>query len=353
MFKKYRIIRHIIFWIISLAFKILVWGGFAGNYVLYIKKATIDLPIIASATYFTLYFLLPRYLLTKRYKRFWLIFSISAILFTTAQMLIMYFFKYPIVLGINICWGAFEWIKYSIGTLADIYSIVAVATCIKLVIHWYTLEQAKDELQREKLHAELNLLKGQLHPHFLFNTLNNLYALALKQSDKVPEIIIKLSELLDFMLYECNEPTIPLSREIKLIENYSDLERLRYGNKLNVEMDLPESTTGVQIAPLMFMPLVENSFKHGVSTVRNNPYIRLKLHISGNKLHFRIENSWEANGSRDDQGYREGIGLKNLQRRLDLLYGSHYSLSINRENERFTVHLILHLEYGKELIHEH
>ncbi len=139
---------------------------------------------------------------------------------------------------------------------------------------------------------------------------------------------------------------------MKLVCNYIELERLRYGDKLNIEMNLSESTAGVRIAPLIIMPLVENSFKHGVSTVRENPYIRLKMDIVENRLHFHIENSWEPEISNDHQGYREGIGLKNLYRRLDLLYGNHYQLDIQQDNGQFAVELVLHLDYGEELIHE-
>ncbi|HYQ57407.1 MAG TPA: histidine kinase, partial [Draconibacterium sp.] len=205
------------------------------------------------------------------------------------------------------------------------------------------------ELERNKLNtelklkeAELKLLKAQIHPHFLFNTLNNLYGLTLEKSDDAPDLVLRLSDILDYILYRCNEKRVLLSDELTNLQNYIAIEKLRYSKKLNLETDLPNETDNLQIAPLLLLPFVENTFKHGVS---NNPvaaFIRIKLSTRHTAIEFIIENSKNPT-QRQAPNYSKGIGLKNVQKRLELLYPQKYKLKIDDKEETFSVTLSLEL----------
>lgn len=199
-------------------------------------------------------------------------------------------------------------------------------------------EKRNTELERDKNLAELNALKSQLHPHFLFNTLNNLYALTLQKSDKAPETVATLSQMLDYILYQCTDRVMPLVDEIKLIENYITLERLRYGDEIKIETHLKVVNITTKIAPLLLLSIVENAFKHGASTNLEKPEVYISLNEKGQDIFFMVRNTKSPQKSTDKTGYSKGIGMKNLQMQLDLLYPD-YSYEVTEENNWFSVNL--------------
>ncbi len=201
-------------------------------------------------------------------------------------------------------------------------------------------------LEKEKLEAELNFLKSQIHPHFLFNTLNNLYALTLKKSDKAPDMVIQLSHLLEYTLYSGKETEVELAEEIKQLEGYIDLEKLRFGKRLNISSDIPEDTGGLMIAPLILLPFVENSFKHGASNDLESPFISLKIKTDNQELDFAVTNSYRSESGKFEP-YGERIGLNNVRRRLELLYPKRHVLQINQKEDIFEVNLKMVLNYAK------
>jgi LytS/YehU family sensor histidine kinase len=206
----------------------------------------------------------------------------------------------------------------------------------------YLMQQYSLNLEKEKLESELKFLKSQIHPHFLFNTLNNLYALTLKKSDKAPEMVIQLSNLLEYSLYSGKETEVELNGELKQLLGYIDLEKIRFGNRLIVNTEITGNTDGLMIAPLLLLPFVENSFKHGASNDLKSPFIDLKIKLDGNHLLFSISNSCNgASGKFED--YKEGIGLKNVKRRLELLYPNKHSLEIIQKQDSFDVNLTMEL----------
>jgi LytS/YehU family sensor histidine kinase len=210
---------------------------------------------------------------------------------------------------------------------------------------WYLIQQYTLNLQNEKLESELKLLKSQIHPHFLFNTLNNLYALTLKKSDKAPDMVIQLSNLLEYSLYSGKEAEVELNEELKQLNGYIDLEKLRYGKRLNIKANIPSQHDGLMIAPLLLLPFVENSFKHGASNDIVSPFIEISANMTDGLLYFTIRNSYQPVSGKQDN-YKEGIGLSNVKRRLELLYAGKHELIINQQDNVFEVNLILELNHA-------
>src|SRR5918993_4990359 len=212
-----------------------------------------------------------------------------------------------------------------------------------IVRHWYyyrQLKMAAQQLRLEKQAAELNYLKAQTNPHFLFNTLNNIYALARDKSDLAPESILRLSKILRYMLYEAGGPYIAIEQELKIISDYIALEQLRYDESLHVNFNYDVKDINQSLPPLLLIPLVENAFKHGVSETRQQPFVDIHLTVRNRLLSFVVKNSTEQ--SLEDSGLKESIGLSNLRRQLELLY-SDFSLTVKPERSKFTATLKINL----------
>jgi len=193
----------------------------------------------------------------------------------------------------------------------------------------------------------LQLLKAQVHPHFLFNTLNNIYYFTLSGSPKAPEIIDKLSGLLHYILNECNQPLIPLQKEINMVRDYMALEKIRYG-EMNMTIGIQEEGSEKLIAPLLLIPFVENSFKHGTSKMLAHPWVKLQMTIENNMLHFSVTNSRPPEA--ETQLKKGNIGLKNVKKRLELLYPGTHELNIVSKPESFFVYLEVQLQDTKDYV---
>ena len=199
-------------------------------------------------------------------------------------------------------------------------------------------EKIKGNLENEKLVSELAFLKSQINPHFLFNSLNNIYSLAYQKSEKTPEAILKLSEIMRYMLYESNENKVPLLEEIRYLKNYIELQKLRFKDKAYINFEVDEDIQDQKITPLILISFVENAFKHGVATDKENP-ITIVLNVSTNKLFFQVLNRKNTQ-NKDETG---GIGLQNVKRRLDLLYKGQYRLHIQDDKDIYSCELYLNL----------
>lgn len=189
----------------------------------------------------------------------------------------------------------------------------------------------------EKVASELKTLKAQLNPHFLFNTLNNIYVLSLENSPQTPKSIEKLSSILDHVLYRCNSKFVSLESEINLLENYIDLEKLRYDERLQITFNTSIEKKG-EIAPLILLSLVENAFKHGAGEDSGSPKIDISIYNSTNEFKFVISNTVAV---QQDISNREAIGLKNIKKQLELIYANQFSLEVDTSNSIFTVTLII------------
>lgn len=340
--KDSRIIQHILFWTGYLVVWFIPYCSLEGDCATMLLDILILLPVKIAATYFTLYLLIPRYLAKKKYIAFFSLFFLSAVPFGLIHRALQFYIVGPLYYPETYMGLKFWDLSHLLFGVLNIYTIVAVAAAIKFLKQSYEAQGKAQELAREKIEAELKLLKAQIHPHFLFNTLNNLYALALEKSSQTAEGILKLSNLLDYMLYECNVPFISLDKEIQLIKNYIELEKLRYGDRLQVSFAVSGNTADKIIAPMLILPFVENSFKHGSSSKLFGTSIKIDLKVGLNALDLEVENAMPENRKDDDTGYTDGIGLSNVKRRLDLIYPGRHKLELEASNNIFSIHL--HLE---------
>ena len=340
-------LRHLLFWIFVLNYYALGIGMTLTPFTLdNIKVSYITqlkyLPAFFLVVYPILYFLIPRYLEKRKF-----------FLFTIGFLLLIFLVggTYTNLLMLNISsmnpkgdYSGFDLTKGGKNMLPFIH-VSGIAMAIKFIKKAYMQESKALQASNQKALAELELLKAQIHPHFLFNTLNNLFAHTLRNSDDAPQIVVKLSELLRFMIYESREEFIPLSDEIQLLKNYIDLEKLRYGKELDFSLTISGDHREKWIRPLLLIPLLENSFKHGMSQQLNEKWITLDIQIDEDRMLFNLANSKSpGSGIPKLNGKEGGIGLENVRRRMELLYPGKYSLNISNEENQFRVILNLPLK---------
>jgi len=341
--RVHRMLWHILFWIIYVFFYAFtpIALGEEDSLIKDLQFVLIQLPLKLLATYTLLYFFIPKFILKKKHTIFFVFIIPLAFIIGLGQRALMGYYLYPIYYPEHLAeYGLIYWPKVFYASV-ETYSVAAAAATIKLLKQWFNTQQLTNSLKQEKLAAELKFLKAQIHPHFLFNTLNNLYALTLKKSSKAPEVVLKLSELLDYMLYECNESKVALDKEINMLENYIALEKIRYGEELSVKFHVDKEVRNFDISPMLLLPLVENSFKHGVSGEIHEKWIEIKLSASNDTLNFTIENSRDSSIRGKKESYTEGIGLKNVIRRLELVYKNKHQIKIDDKGESFKVSLTI------------
>ena len=337
-----RLLLHLLFWAGVSAFLIFFFGHFSGDYQFTYLFVCLLLPIAVGTTYFILYGLIPRYLLRKRYARFATYFIFSMIISVWLEMLVM-------------IWAFANLADYRYGNMnpltgdifflaVGLYFVVFLSTSIKLLKHWYSSEKDVAELRSRQLEAELKLkevelklLKGQIQPHFLFNTLNNLYGLALEQSSQMPDAILRLSSLLDALLYRSQAPLIKLATEFKLIEDYIALEKLRLEGSFEFSWKVALAVEECLVPPFLLFPFIENAFKHGLSSNPDKLFLEVKGSINGQELILSVSNSVGAESGTEE--FSGGIGLQNLRRRLELLYPNRHHLQIEQKQDVFFVQL--------------
>lgn len=338
-----RIALHVLFWIAYLLISVITVKRFYEDESLWelIFRYSVTLPVDIGATYFTVYWLFPKFLYYKKYLTFSILLLLSAVGFILLQRVLLWYVTYPLIL--NRAPASPFFLMNWFYSFTNIYWIVVTVAGIKLLQRNFEEEKHTQELNEKRIEAELKFLKAQVHPHFLFNTLNNLYALTLEQSPKAPEVVLKLSELLNYMLYECNEPTILISKEIKLIQNYLSLEQIRYENHLNIDFSVEGEIAGKKIAPMLLLPFVENAFKHGVSKLNRKARVKIDLLLENDSLIFSVTNSKPSDKQKDPGGYSEGIGLNNVKRRLDLMYPGNHRLDYHSDDSTFVIKLELKL----------
>jgi hypothetical protein len=218
----------------------------------------------------------------------------------------------------------------------------AIMGSVKFLKFWYVKQQENVVLRRENAIAELQLLKAQVHPHFLFNTLNNIYSFSLTKPPLAGDLIEKLSDILRYMILEGQRPFVPLTKELQLIQDYISLEKVRYGDRLDIAVNISGTCDGKFIAPLLMIPFVENSFKHGSSKMLKDPKVKLSITIERDQLTFDLCNNKPTN--QDQQNGKGGIGLKNTEKRLQLLYPNKHLLKIDARDDTFSVKINITLE---------
>lgn len=229
-------------------------------------------------------------------------------------------------------------------SLMEIGFVTGMAVALKFVRVQLTGKEREKNLLKEKLETELKFLRNQTNPHFLMNTLNNIYALARKKSEDTAEIVMKLSELLRFILYESGQDRIALTDEIKVLEDYLELEKMRYNDRLAVSFTKNLDSNAYQITPLLLLPFVENAFKHGISETRFQSFVHIDMQVEKSYLNFIVENSKDANPRHSGTN----IGLNNVRRQLELMY-KEFRLDVQNGGSTFKVHLTVNLNNHVEI----
>ena len=345
-----RVLLHVAFWLVYMAEDvtlIYLWdkdrlARFSTGHqlVLHVCNSLTSLIPKLLFIYYVLYYNLPGLLNKKAERKKYIALLLLALVATTfLYRAIGVYFQGPVIYS-----GLIEFTPYFSGRwffqfLMDIGCASGAAIMIKQIRLQLASKEKEANLIRDKLETELKFLRNQTNPHFLFNTLNNIYALARKKSDETADVVMKLSKILRFMLYETKHEQIRISDEIKILDDYIELEKLRYNNRLTLSFIREIDNENEPIAPLLLLPFVENAFKHGASESRFESFINLEMTLQGGILEFNIENTKEHNGKKIND---ENIGLTNVRRQLELLYKEH-QVSIICEDAVFKVFLTVNL----------
>ncbi len=337
-----RLFKHIAFWVVCLLLSSVLTGIEDQRYLVALIGETMILPIKIALTYFTFYYLMPEFLdrqkVWKLVGLFLLAFLVATILYRLVLLNYVFPTYYPERPRIF-----FHPLGFLMTTF-DIFTVVAAAGTFKLIRLHYKTRDFEQQLRREKLQSELSFLRAQTNPHFLFNTLNNLYGLARKKSDKTADSILMLSKIMRFVLYECRSPRIPIIEEVKVIRDYIELEKLRYTDRLTVRFEENLDVPDMAIAPLLLLPFVENSFKHGAGNTTEAVEIDIRLFLKNENLLFEVKNTTEMPEILPSSNGNSGIGLKNVRRQLELIYPEKHSLEIEPTENQFSVKLQIQLD---------
>lgn len=356
--KKHRLCRHLFFW--------LFWGGYfsiaryfnpvvymaTGKFPDFFKSITETFFFLLPQTFLVypvLYFVLPSYVFKQKYIQgiLWFVLFYFLALFMHAIILIYIpWDKVPMVSNAKLflTTDTFQQ-KFLLAYLASVQGAitgVALASSFKMFKHYYSKTLHNQQLQQENSEAQLRLLKAQVQPHFMFNTLNNIYSQAQEESPKSATMIMELSHILRYILNEGKKDRVPLENELQMVVNYINLEKIRYDNKLDLHYSFPKDVRDITIAPLLLLPLVENCFKHGARKMVNKPWINIKSELHKHKFSITLMNGKKDKISSDQN--RKGTGIDNVRRRLDLLYLNRHTFEIKDDIDVFIVNLNIELE---------
>lgn len=342
--RGYRFGRHFFFWFACWLFQAILYGFHYPpdfRFVSY-AESLFFLPQHIFLSYSIIYFVLPFFILKEKY---WMgllavitLIIITAFFSPMSNMLFIEPFR--------------NWIDYPQKNLSVFYSfmgglrgsmtVAGFAVAIKLIKHWYHKKIENEQLEKEKLRSELQMLKGQIHPHFMFNTLNSIYALSLKRPHETSQAILKLADLMRYILTESTQHSIELKKEIEILQHYIELEKSRFEHRLDMTININGHINGQLVAPLLLLPFIENSFKHGSNEMIDQAWISLDLQVDGDTLRFKLING-RCNQDGDNPNSAH-VGLQNVKRRLNLLYPNAHELRITEDADAFVVSLTLFLK---------
>jgi len=332
-----RPVNHLIYWVLFVLVGSFVFS-YQQNfpYIFYLINLLVHLPVLMLFTYFVIYRLVPDFLLRKKYFSFFGLLVVSSIFASLLRLTISKNVYYSLFIPEAL--HPHEW--YSADSfminLLWITGPAVLFAMFKYYRNWIKSQEISNENERKRLATELQVLKGQLNPHFLFNTLNNIYSLALSKSDRTAGVIAKMSDMFHFILLECNAIEVPVSKELRLIEDYIELEQLRYSDRLSIHFEKEIDNQNHLVPPMLLYSFVENCFKHGSSPDPNEPWIRISLQVRNNILTFEARNSIPK---KQKQAKPQGLGFLNGKRRLELIYPTNHQLTVRDEGNEFFVRL--------------
>ena|SRR5690606_11953832 len=328
---------HFFFWVCYFLINFVRWGSYFNDYTYSLKSNLVEFPLHILIVYFNIYFLIPRLLLKKRYLTYFSVLLLAlGVHYSIRTGLNFYLVSediWPEAIGVQKPFSFNHILAVSIGELY----VLSLTAAIKFTVE-YLNERTKNRKLRElQYQTELNYLKAQMQPHFFFNTLNNLYGLTLKGSSQASDVVLRLSDFMKYVIYDAEKKEIPLLKEIEYIDNYIALEKLRHGLNFGADISITGDIDDVLVPPLLFLPLVENAFKHGVKNQKKQK-ITIGFELAEKELIFTIQNYFDPEQRQQIQG---GIGLVNLKRRLQMLYNRRYSLKNQADNNQYIVTLII------------
>ncbi|WP_184548151.1 sensor histidine kinase [Mucilaginibacter sp. FT3.2] len=327
---------HILFWLAFIAYQMISLGIMSNDSLSFTWDVQLitSLPTTIVVCYINLFVFLPKFYDRKKFATY------------TCLLLLLVL----LAAFLDRAWAHFIWRRWDqlyfperylrdkkqfwislrvIRNAAQVFSVIALTTFLRLARRSYATEKNLRELEIEKISAELGYLKAQINPHFFFNTLNSLHALTIDTSVKANTLVLRLSDLMHYMLYKTGFNKVPLTEEIKYLEDYISIEQLRFADRLEVSFQYFGDITGKMITPLLLLPFIENAFKHGITN--GSGWVTINLKVTGNILTLRVNNSY-YNRKQDQE---PGLGIKNLKRRLELTYPSQHELMLTRHEEYF------------------
>jgi len=345
-----RLYRHILFWLVYYFFSLLTYFHDLLNRTTFAKWAMLEAAevffhVITQMLfcYLVLYALIPLW----NKKRYFLL-LVSTVIVTAATFGVYYWINIAVFKQIH-TWASLPFRPPKVMfwfTVIAMFSYFPISAGLVVAIHilkrFYARQQENQLLTRENANAELQLLKAQVHPHFLFNTLNNIYSFTLSKSPEAPSLINKLSDTINYMVTDCNANAVGLEKELKMLEDYIGLEKVRYGDRLDIRLHITDDASRNMIAPLLMIPFVENCFKHGSSAMTGKQWIELNIQVSDNTLYFELSNSKPA--TQPILHNKNGIGLANVKKRLALLYPGKHQLDINVTETIFNVRMQIEMQ---------
>jgi two-component system, LytTR family, sensor histidine kinase AlgZ len=331
---------HLCFWCIyflMFCYQIRDHRGVHDSWFDIVLNAVLQVTYLMSVAYSNYLYYLPRFLKHKQWWRFTLEFLVTVVIATWIFLILKRYLIDGYTYQVDFAYSA----RFAITVSMSAIFIASFIAMLKFLEDWFQLEASRQEMINEKLSAELRFLKAQINPHFLFNTLNNLYYLAYTQSPNTTEVIAKLSQMMRYMIYDSNHPKVPMNKELEYMQNYISLENLRLNEQIPIKFEIEGSPEQVFITPLILITFLENAFKHGVGSNNSHAWVNISIKICKSTCIYTVENSKFIS---QKEGEKSGIGLQNVRRRLELSYPEHYTLVEEDRGNSYYVELKLNLQ---------
>ncbi len=337
--KHWIYIIHLMCWLMLAFIMTMIFQKILGTSTAVILAVGINLLGFAVLIYGHLWVLLPKFYDHKKYLSYLL--ALLALIFITSFIRFWAGWQWSIHFDPNLQ-GQFTPQYFSVMVVGSLF-LILITIPLRLIEEWFTKKELEQNLKTHQLEAELRFLKAQVNPHFLFNALNNIYSLSFTASKKAPEMILKLSDMMSYMLYDCKSDTVPLSAELNYLRNYIDLQQLKKEGQYKVDFEVEGEVAALTIVPMLFIPFFENAFKHGNIDDLSFGWIKSKLLVRDEVLEFTIANSIPSNSATRNQK-KGGVGLQNIKSRLELIYPEQHSLQIEQKDRIYTAKLSLDLK---------
>lgn len=336
--KRLSVVLNIAFWLVFIFLMSLVLSKTEepdrGLFSLFLQGMVGISLIFIPITYFNTLVLIPRFLLKKKYWQYGVIVVLLAFIWQPVPIYL------SSVVDAKVFGTAPEGLDDPMSVVGGMVMlfVMILSTLVNMTYRALKRQKKVGDIENERLNTELMVLKDQISPHFFFNTLNNLYALSLEESKETPKMILKLSEMMRYTIYDCNTTYVSLSDEINYLENYISLQQIRFHQEANVTFDRQISNVGAKISPMVLIVFLENAFKHGIDGTEPSAFVKMHISASDSQIDFNLQNSMGVVQEGDG-----GIGLANAKKRLDLIYGKRHHLKISNDDSVFSVHLRIDL----------